>query len=159
MPSVHIYDKYVASCHPFLLVLFRGWEERLMSRQGKKTLSLRTLDPATFDINADDALGKRHQPLEKGDCRPSVEDTVEKQTKKTRHACLHNMDAIAFGVQARFEENNGFSRRVTETTVDIARELGIPEDEIERWAVSRLTRLIRETERLNAIKSLLERPR
>lgn len=130
-----------------------------MSRQETKTLSTKTFAPATVDINTGDASGKRHLTLGKGDCQPSVKDTVEKQTKKTRHACLYHMDAIAFGVQVRFEENNGFSKRVTEATVDIARKLGIPEDETERWAVSRLTRLIRETERLNAIKSLLERPR
>jgi len=128
-----------------------------MSKQGTKTLSMKTHDPATVDINAD-ASGKRHLALGKGDCQPSVKDTVEKQTKKTRHACLHNMDAIAYGVEARSEENSGHSGRVTEATVDIARALGIPEAEIERWASFRLTRLIRETERLNAIKSLLERP-
>ncbi len=67
------------------------------------------------------------------------------------------MDAIAYGVQARFEENSGHLGRVTEATVDIARELGIPEAEIKRWAASRLDRLIRDTEKLREIKSRLER--
>jgi len=73
---------------------------------------------------------------------------------KSRHTFLNNMNAIAYGVEAWFEENTGYSRRVTETTVDIARALGVPEDEIERWAASRL---ICDTEKFNIIKSLLER--
>jgi len=97
-----------------------------------------------------------HLAPEKGDCQPSIEDTVEKQTKKTRRTFFDDMDSIAYGVEAWFEENTGYSRRVTETTVVIARELGIPGDEIERWAAFRL---IRDTEKVRAIESLLERPR
>ena len=82
---------------------------------------------------------------------------VEGQIEKGRHTFLDNMDAIACGVEARFEENTGYTRRVTETTVEIARKLGIPEDEIERWAASRLARLMRDTGKLNVIKSHLER--
>jgi len=67
------------------------------------------------------------------------------------------MEAIAFDVEAWFEEETSYSRRVAETTVDIARAFGIPEDEIERWAASRLARLIRDTEKLGEIKSRLER--
>jgi len=101
----------------------------------------------------------RSQPvaLENGDCQLSVGDKVEKQTKKPRHTFLDKMEAIAYGVQSRFEESSGFSRRVTEATVDIARELGIPDDEIKTWADSRLTRLIRNTEKLSVLKSRLDR--
>jgi len=67
---------------------------------------------------------------------------------------LDAMDSIACGVEAWFEENTGYSRRVTETAVDIARKLGIPEGEIESWAARRL---IRGMEKGGAIKSLLER--
>jgi hypothetical protein len=67
---------------------------------------------------------------------------------------LDAMDSIACGVEAWFEENTDYSRRVTETAVDIARKLGIPEGEIERWSARRL---IRCTEKGGAIKSLLER--
>ena len=84
-------------------------------------------------------------------------ERVDEEAKKTRRTFLDNMDAIAYGVEAWFEENTGYSRRVTETTVDVARALGIPEGEIKRWAASRLARLIHDTEKLNVIKSLLKR--
>ena len=67
------------------------------------------------------------------------------------------MEAIAYGVQARFEENTGYSKRVTDATINVARALGVPEVEIEKWAASRLTQLARDTERLREIKSLLDK--
>ncbi len=128
-----------------------------MSRQETKTLSVRTLDPATVDTNADDASGKRHLVPQNGDCQLSIEGKVGEQTEETRRTFLEAMDAIAYGVEARYELITGHSRRVAEETVAIARELGVPEDEIERWAALRLARLIRDTEKLREIKSRLER--
>jgi hypothetical protein len=82
---------------------------------------------------------------------------VENQRGGTERTAIDKMEAIAYGVQARFEENTGYSRRVTDATITVARALGVPETEIERWAAHRLTRLARDTERLREIKSLLEK--
>ena len=82
---------------------------------------------------------------------------AEKQTGRTQRTSLNKMEAIACGVQARFEESTGYSRVVTEATVNVARALGMPEVEIERWVAHRSTRLAPDTERLSGIKSLLER--
>jgi hypothetical protein len=65
------------------------------------------------------------------------------------------MEAIAYGVQARFEESTGYSRRLTDATITVAKALGVPESEIEMWAAHRLTQIARDTERLRDIKSLL----
>lgn len=89
-----------------------------------------------------------------GDCQPPVVEKVEERTKKPRGASGAIMDSIACGVEAWFEESISYSRKVTEMTVDIARKLGVPESEIERWANRRLTC---STEKGRAIKSLLER--
>ena len=82
---------------------------------------------------------------------------VEKQTGMTRPTPLNKMDAIAYGVQARLEESTGYSKRVTDATINVARALGVADAEIERWAAFRLTRLAHDTERLREIKSLLEK--
>ncbi len=115
---------------------------------------LKTFEVQRADISVDKSPGKRNLAPENGDSRPSIDDKVEGQTEKTQHTFLDKMDAIARGVEAWFEENTGYSRRVTEMTVATARELGMPEDEILRWAASRL---IRDTEKFSVIKSLLER--
>ena len=82
---------------------------------------------------------------------------VERQTEKPQPTPYDRMDAIACGVQARFEENTGYSKRVTDATINVARTLGVADVEIERWASHRLTRLAHDTERLREIKSLLDK--
>src|SRR4030067_893753 len=48
------------------------------------------------------------------------------------------MDAIAHGVEARVERFDFHSRIVTEETVEVARQLGLPEQHIREWASARL---------------------
>lgn len=98
---------------------------------------------------------KRTPLPEKEYCQPLIEDRFEGQTKKKRQTFPDRMDAIAYGVEARYELITAHSRRVIEETVAIARELGIPHDKIERWATHRLASDI---EQVRGIKSLLERP-
>jgi hypothetical protein len=82
---------------------------------------------------------------------------VDRPPEKTRHTSFDKMEAIAYGVQARFEEKTGYSRRVTEAAINVARALGVSEAEIESWAAYRLAQLACDTERLREIKSLLEK--
>ncbi len=98
--------------------------------------------------------GKRNLAPTKGDFQASIEDKADDVSKRTQHSFLDDMDAIACGVEVWFEENTGYSRRVTQMTVDIARALGVPGVEIKRWVACRL---IRDTEKGRVIKSLLER--
>ena len=84
------------------------------------------------------------------------QDEIGQQTKRTQRTFIDDIDAIAYGVEAWFEENTGYFESVVETTVEIARKLGVPEDEIRRWAARRSTF---NAERVKLIKSLLQRPR
>lgn len=83
--------------------------------------------------------------------------TVENRGRKNRQPLLDKMDAIASGVHARFEESTGFSRKVTDATISVARTLGVPDIEIKKWAASRSTQIIQESERIKDIKTLLEK--
>lgn len=47
------------------------------------------------------------------------------------------MNAILQGVQARYDSLFGLTDKVTETTVEVARRLGIPSDEIQKWVEDR----------------------
>ncbi len=82
---------------------------------------------------------------------------VGKQTGRNQSASFDKMEAIACGVQARFEESTGYSKKVTDETINVARTLGVANREIERWATHRLSRLARDTERLREIKFLLDK--
>jgi len=82
---------------------------------------------------------------------------VGKQTRRNQSVSFNKMEAIACGVQARFEESTGYSKKVTDETINVARTLGVADSEIERWATHRLSRLAHDTERLREIKSLLDK--
>lgn len=105
-------------------------------------------------MRVDRAQGKGNLLLEKRDGQPSIKEPFDQEVRKQRHTCLGNMDAIACGVEAWVEENTGYSRRVTETTVEIARALSVPEGEIKRWESARS---IHNTEKGRVVKSLLEK--
>lgn len=82
---------------------------------------------------------------------------IDKQSGNDSRLTIDKMEAIAYGVQARFEENTGYTKRVTDATINVARAMGVPEQEIKKWANHRLTHLARETERLREIRNLLDK--
>ena len=82
---------------------------------------------------------------------------VESKVHRTRHKSLSRMDAIAYGVQARFEERTGYTKMLIDTTVNVAKALGVPESEIHIWTNARISRIANETERLREIKAILEK--
>ena len=81
----------------------------------------------------------------------------QRQTGSPQQSANGKMAAIACGVQARLEEKTGYSRRITDETVIIARALGVADREIEKWANQRVNQLAREEERIREIKSLLDK--
>lgn len=82
---------------------------------------------------------------------------IEGQSSKTQTTPMGKMEAIARGVQARFEESTGYIERVTDETINIARSLGVTNAEIEQWANHRRNTLAHETARIKAIKSLINK--
>jgi len=80
-----------------------------------------------------------------------------KRTEKAQPRLNDRMEAIARGVQARFEQSTGYSKKVADETINIARSLGVPNTEIERWANNRLNHLAQDTEKFREIKTLLSR--
>jgi hypothetical protein len=82
------------------------------------------------------------------------QDDIRQQNKGTERTFIDDINAIACGVAAWFEENAGYSANVTGMTAEIARKLGVPEKDISRWAARR-TAL--NAGRARPIRSLLER--
>ena len=86
----------------------------------------------------------------------SINDT-EKHANKIPPGCSGRMEAIACGVQARYEEKTGYAKIVTDETINIARSLGVADSEIERWANGRMNRIAHDMARIQEIKSLLQK--
>lgn len=77
--------------------------------------------------------------------------------QKAPSRSLGKMEAIACGVQARFEATTGYSQKVTQETVNIAKSLGVSNTEIEKWVAHRLDCLARNRKIMQEIKSMLQK--
>lgn len=80
-------------------------------------------------------------------------------TRRSHKYTDGRMEAIAYGVQARLDERIGYSRRVTDETVNVARTLGVADGEIKTWVNQRREKLARDEEKLKSIRTILERVR
>jgi hypothetical protein len=80
-----------------------------------------------------------------------------RQTRSPDQPRIDKMEAIAYGVQARLEERTGYTRRITNETVNIARALGVADREIEKWVNQRSMQLAHNEEKLRGIKSILNK--
>ena len=76
------------------------------------------------------------KPFELDRVDASIRNALE--AKKTLKNHPPEMDAIARGVEAKLDPFSAYSRVVTQRTADIARQLGIDEEEIQRWATAKL---------------------
>jgi len=61
----------------------------------------------------------------------------ETKHRQTTENSFDPMNAIAFGVETKLELHDNHSQIVTQRTVRIAQQLGICEEEIQRWAAAR----------------------
>ena len=81
----------------------------------------------------------------------------EQGSKQDTDRSPNRMDAIAFGVEAKLDLLDGHSKRVTERTINVARQLGIPEREIQRWATARARCDSEEKRQIDSLLKKVER--
>jgi putative two-component system response regulator len=86
-------------------------------------------------ISADKALEKRRLELEIKEYQQRLQQKVDEQTVEIRRLFLGAIEALVFALEAKDKYTAGHSRRVTKIALAIAKELGLPKDEIEdlRW--------------------------
>jgi DNA-binding response OmpR family regulator len=90
----------------------------------------------------------RKQGLDKSrGCQIRLGTGGEREDGLAVEKSVDEMDVIAFGVEAKQDLLDGHSVRVTRRTVEIARQLGISADKIEKWAARR-ARLYAERDRV-----------
>ncbi len=66
------------------------------------------------------------------------------------------INAIAIGVEAKLDPLSSYSKVVTQRTIDIARRLGMAEEEIQRWAAEKAEL---DTKRERILQSSLDKPK
>jgi len=86
-------------------------------------------------VSVDKTLEKRRLELEIREYQERLQQKVDEQTVEIRRLFLGAIEALVFALEAKDKYTAGHSRRVTKLALAIAKELGLPEDEIEdlRW--------------------------
>ncbi|MFA5761799.1 MAG: response regulator, partial [Dehalococcoidales bacterium] len=77
------------------------------------------------------ALNTRRLELEVLDYQHNLEEKVQAQADKIRHAFMNAVTALALALEAKDEYTSGHSERVSEISVAIAKELGMNDGSIE----------------------------
>jgi len=105
-----------------------------------------------IDIRMGKAQSKRNFVPGNVDYPSHAGGKVKAETKRELNTSFDTMDAIACGVEARYELITDHSRKIINETVAIAHQLGIPKGEIEKWVANRL---VSDTARFSVIQSFL----
>lgn len=106
-------------------------------------------------LSVDRALEKRRLELENRDYQQHLEQKVEEQAKKIRASFFNAITALAYALEAKDIYTSGHSQRVTEISVAIARELGMPQDSIDEI---RLAGLVHDIGKIGIKESVLNKP-
>jgi len=108
---------------------------------GASDYIVKPFDPYTVSTSVRTLLENEERPSEKGD-------------KQSTKDFLNQMNAIAYGVEAKVDLFTGRSRMVIQGTIDVSQYLGIAEEEIQEWLGARV---MQDSERRTIIKSLLDK--
>ncbi len=91
---------------------------------------------------------------ERGDAQTVPCVGGEEEDRRAMEKSCSRMNAIARGVEGKLDSLLGYSKMVTQETIDIARQLGIPDKEIQTWVAVRQTL---DSERKRVLKSSLDK--
>jgi len=113
------------------------------------------LDRVTTSIHA--ALGNQKRSPERRDYKAAPCVCGKEDDDQTVEQSFSQIDAIACGVEARLDPFFSYSKMVTQDTINIARQLGITEEEIQRWAAAKAKLASERDRRIKSSVSKLER--
>ena len=105
-------------------------------------------------LSVEKALEKRRLELENRYYQRHLEQKVEEQAKKIRTVFLNAIAALVHALEAKDKYTSGHSRRVSEISVAIAKELGMAPDRIERI---RLAGLLHDIGKIGVRESVLNK--
>jgi len=83
-----------------------------------------------------------------------AEEKIRKQAKKIRASSLNSITSLVYALEAKDKYTSGHSQRVTEMATAIARELGMPQDEVEKI---RLAGLVHDIGKIGVRESVLNK--
>lgn len=106
-------------------------------------------------LSVDRALEKRRLELEIKEYQQHLEEKVEEQAKKIRASFLSAITALAYALEAKDEYTSGHSLRVADISVAIAKEMGLPQESVDKI---KLAALVHDIGKIGVREVVLNKP-
>ncbi len=106
-------------------------------------------------LSVDRALEKRRLELEIKEYRRHLEEKVEEQAKKIRASFLSAITALAYALEAKDKYTSGHSLMVANISVAIAKEIGLPQESVEKI---KLAALVHDIGKIGVREAVLNKP-
>jgi len=124
-------------------------------KQGAYDYITKPLNLDEVILCVDRALEKRRLELEVKEYRQHLEEKIAEQAEKIRASFLNAMTALAYALEAKDKYTSGHSQREAEIAVAIAKEMGLPEESIDKI---RLAGLLHDIGKIGVRESVLNKP-
>ncbi len=124
-------------------------------KQGAYDYITKPFDLDEVILSVGRALEKRRLERENRDYQQHLEGKVAEQAKKIRTSFLSAITSLAFALEAKDKYTSGHSQRVADISTAMARELGLPSEDIERI---RLAGLVHDIGKIGVRESVLNKP-
>jgi len=124
-------------------------------KQGAYDYVIKPFDMDEIILSVERALETRRLELEIRNYQQYLEQRVEEQTSRVRASFLKAITSLAYALEAKDHYTSGHSQRVSHISVVIARELDLPQDDVERI---RLAGLVHDIGKMGVKELVLNKP-
>ena len=147
-----------ARCPDTGAIMITGMEDIQTAIDSMKTGAhdyiMKPINLSILAVCVERALDKRRLILQNKDYQLHLEEKVEQQTDKIRSSFLNSITSLAYALEAKDKYTSGHSQRVAEMAVATAREMGMPQDKVEKI---RLAGLVHDIGKIGVRESVLNK--
>jgi DNA-binding response OmpR family regulator len=104
---------------------------------GASDYIVKPFDVNTISTSIHTALESKKCSPKRGGYKTALCATTEEDGRQAEWESFNQIDAISRGVEAKLDLFDDHSELVTQRTIDVARQLDIPEAEIQRWVAAK----------------------
>jgi len=124
-------------------------------KQGAYDYLTKPFNLTEVGMSVNRALEKRQLEIALKDYHDHLQKKVDEQAKLIRHSFLNAITALAFALDAKDSYTNGHSVRVAELSVQLAKSLDLPQEQIEKI---RIAGLVHDIGKIGVPETVLNKP-
>jgi putative two-component system response regulator len=126
-----------------------------LMRKGAYDYIVKPLDLDMLSMRIEKAMDKRRLLLDNRNYQHRLEDTLSLQTDKVRKTFYNSITSLVYALEAKDKYTSGHSQRVADIAVQIARELGVSDEKLEKI---KFAGLVHDIGKIGVRESILNKP-